>query len=260
MACSSSSSSALSDDELVDLSLLGSLRCGICLNVFWEPVFCAGTPCQHTFCKSCLSQALEKRKNCPMCNVKLDLALMKPNLLARNLLDDLRVRVRCRHHALGCAWEGLLHDRATHETSCLAVTKLRLSAEVDKLRGDVQYLHEENERCRNENVGLTLENIKTRGDIGTIMKELKQLKEQSMDILCAGSSEKTYSFGVTLDEKISDFNESMFKKFNIECEPSEQSFLHPLLGTVLTGVKTYNSTKGFGWIVWLWMWIIKDVF
>ncbi|XP_053354082.1 E3 ubiquitin-protein ligase TRIM39-like [Clarias gariepinus] len=45
------------------------LLCSICLDVFTDPVT---TPCGHNFCKSCLTQCLEKNRHsqCPLCNVK----------------------------------------------------------------------------------------------------------------------------------------------------------------------------------------------
>eukprot|EP00434_Breviolum_minutum_P031565 symbB.v1.2.027910.t1/scaffold2900.1/size67660/3 len=208
----------INDDELVDKAS-AALRCSICLSIFTEPVFCAGTPCQHVFCKSCLTRALEKRKNCPMCKAELDPAEMRPNILARNLVDELRVR--CRHHALGCAWQGTVQERATHETSCLVVTNLRLTAEVDLLCQDVQSLHEENRKLREEN-------LQNRQDISMIMKELQLMKHQSLQsyelaiprkhvqILCKNFSGKTYSFRASLDEKVSDLKESISKKFDIE--------------------------------------------
>jgi hypothetical protein len=44
------------------------------------------------------------------------------NILARNLVDELQVR--CRHHALGCGWQGMLQDRGQHESSPWALTIL----------------------------------------------------------------------------------------------------------------------------------------
>ncbi|CAL1126019.1 unnamed protein product [Cladocopium goreaui] len=205
----------LNDDELVD-NVSGALRCSICLNVFTEPVFCAGTPCQHVFCKSCLTRALEKRPSCPMCKADLEPSQIRTNILARNLVDELQVR--CRHHALGCGWQGMLQDRGQHESSCLVVINLRLASEVDVLSQDVQSLHEANRKLREENQ-------QNRQDICKIMKELQLMKQHTYDavlprrhvqILCKNFSGKVYSFRASLDEKVSDLKESISKKFDIE--------------------------------------------
>ncbi|KIM29535.1 hypothetical protein M408DRAFT_67860 [Serendipita vermifera MAFF 305830] len=45
--------------DLVDL-----LKCEICLNLLAEPIT---TPCQHTFCLTCLQRSLDHTPNCPLC-------------------------------------------------------------------------------------------------------------------------------------------------------------------------------------------------
>lgn len=45
-------------------ALRGLLQCEICLNTLNEPVT---TPCQHTFCTSCLQRSLDHLATCPLC-------------------------------------------------------------------------------------------------------------------------------------------------------------------------------------------------
>eukprot|EP00927_Polykrikos_kofoidii_P068878 TRINITY_DN64232_c0_g1_i1.p1 TRINITY_DN64232_c0_g1~~TRINITY_DN64232_c0_g1_i1.p1 ORF type:complete len:357 (+),score=68.06 TRINITY_DN64232_c0_g1_i1:37-1107(+) len=48
------------DEDLADpASVSCTLRCGACRGVFDEPIFCAGRPCEHVFCRGCL--VVEKR-------------------------------------------------------------------------------------------------------------------------------------------------------------------------------------------------------
>lgn len=44
--------------------LLELVRCEICLNLLEEPTT---TPCQHTFCLTCLQRSLDHTPNCPLC-------------------------------------------------------------------------------------------------------------------------------------------------------------------------------------------------
>ena len=55
------------------------LTCALCLDVYFEPV---GTSCGHTFCRSCLGEALKRTANsCPVCRhpCLLDVAKVSPN-------------------------------------------------------------------------------------------------------------------------------------------------------------------------------------
>jgi hypothetical protein len=45
------------------------LRCSICLETLTDPV--TTMDCMHTFCKHCLSAALSRRKECPLCKHQL---------------------------------------------------------------------------------------------------------------------------------------------------------------------------------------------
>merc|ERR1712146_257474 len=44
-----------------------TLKCPVCTEVFDDPVFCGGRPCQHVFCHECIVQALERSEQCPVC-------------------------------------------------------------------------------------------------------------------------------------------------------------------------------------------------
>ncbi|KAH9936943.1 PUA-like domain-containing protein [Amylocystis lapponica] len=44
------------------------LTCEICFGLLWQPVT---TPCQHTFCSSCLHRALDHSPSCPLCRQTL---------------------------------------------------------------------------------------------------------------------------------------------------------------------------------------------
>ena len=52
----------------VDDELREQLECNVCTDVFLDPVT---TPCGHTFCKECLSRAVDVRNTCPVCRTVL---------------------------------------------------------------------------------------------------------------------------------------------------------------------------------------------
>jgi hypothetical protein len=59
--------------------------CTLCLKLLFEPVT---TPCGHSFCRPCLSQALDHRNRCPLCRTVLCLspAALQPSVTLAQLL------------------------------------------------------------------------------------------------------------------------------------------------------------------------------
>jgi hypothetical protein len=58
-------------------------ECAICLQLMHQPVQLA--PCGHTFCGGCMSEFLEKKKECPMCQSKI--TSIAQNLNAKNTIQ-----------------------------------------------------------------------------------------------------------------------------------------------------------------------------
>lgn len=91
------------------------LICSICMTLPFDPVI---TPCNHVFCKPCISQALHQSNLCP-----IDRRPCTSGQLER--LDGLSLRiwsgiqVKCGNHESGCAWKGCIADYAAHaENNC----------------------------------------------------------------------------------------------------------------------------------------------
>lgn len=104
----------LGDEQLVNpRSVSESLRCAICTDVYEDPVFCGGTPCQHIFCRPCLEPALRQKKRCPLCKAAMQAKHIKNHLLVRSLLDELLVRCPS-----GCDWVGRYDARKGHIEVC----------------------------------------------------------------------------------------------------------------------------------------------
>lgn len=51
------------DAETVDC------ECALCYAVYLQPV---RTPCEHTYCRTCISDSMKYKKSCPMCRASLD--------------------------------------------------------------------------------------------------------------------------------------------------------------------------------------------
>mmetsp|Transcript_43881 Transcript_43881/g.80181 ORF Transcript_43881/g.80181 Transcript_43881/m.80181 type:complete len:383 (+) Transcript_43881:86-1234(+) len=124
----------LSDDILVaPESISQTLRCPICLDVFVEPVFCGGRPCQHVFCKSCILDALSSTPQCPACREPASAGQFQAHQAIGSLLDE--IMVYCRHKSRGCSWTGRLDAQSGHSSTC-AVGRL------DELeRKNAEYRH-----------------------------------------------------------------------------------------------------------------------
>mmetsp|Transcript_48081 Transcript_48081/g.112393 ORF Transcript_48081/g.112393 Transcript_48081/m.112393 type:complete len:442 (-) Transcript_48081:15-1340(-) len=125
----------LSDDALVAPDTISqTLRCPICLDVFVDPVFCGGWPCQHVFCKTCILGALSASRQCPACREPASVAQFQPHQAINSLLDE--IIVYCPHRSGGCSWTGRLDAQGGHSSTC-AVGRLeeaeRRSEEAQQL-------------------------------------------------------------------------------------------------------------------------------
>ncbi|CAE6415166.1 hypothetical protein ACGC1H_007118 [Rhizoctonia solani] len=76
-----------------------NLICCICRQPFADPT--TATPCGHTFCRACITQALDVSPQCPIDRGALALSdLLAAPQLVRNMVDELLVH--CPNAPLGC--------------------------------------------------------------------------------------------------------------------------------------------------------------
>jgi hypothetical protein len=62
-----------------------NFECLICVNIMKDPVQC---PTQaHTFCRHCISKALERTETCPVCREPLQKDKLTPNRLICSLIE-----------------------------------------------------------------------------------------------------------------------------------------------------------------------------
>jgi len=76
-------------DEEGDLAIpRGEFDCALCFRMLYDPIT---TPnCGHTFCRECMSRALQQKSNCPVCRaeVSMDVVSYPVNALLQHVLSS----------------------------------------------------------------------------------------------------------------------------------------------------------------------------
>ncbi|GAM26669.1 hypothetical protein SAMD00019534_098440 [Acytostelium subglobosum LB1] len=103
------------EDLFID-NVIQHLVCPIGKGIIEDPVI---TPCGHTFCRSCLLNLLNTRRQCPTCKIPVTHKQLIPNYLVLDILAD--QTVRCDHHNDGCQWTGKWSLLSDHLRQCQAV-------------------------------------------------------------------------------------------------------------------------------------------
>lgn len=114
-----------------------TLKCPVCMDIFEDPVFLAGQPCQHVFCRVCVEQALNESGHCPSCRAVMRREDLKPHQTIRSLLDEMIVR--CTRH---CGWTGRRDSLVAHESECPLARIVALEAELRahrELQADMEF-------------------------------------------------------------------------------------------------------------------------
>lgn len=122
-----------------------TLKCPVCMEVFDEPVFCGGRPCQHVFCTECIYQALERNEQCPVCREPMLAEDLYPHQVIRSLLDE--VTVICERN---CGWSGRRDAVGTHLAVCPIIqmekAQQELASQNQRFAGADRQLRESDER------------------------------------------------------------------------------------------------------------------
>jgi len=118
-------------------SLPDSMKCAICFDLFKDPVFACGRPCQHAFCRSCITRALEVSPKCPTCRSKMWPKSLYPHLFSKSMLDDLLVVCPAT-----CGWTGRQHARSLHVAECPIVVVVKEMEHAKKELQEIDKKHE----------------------------------------------------------------------------------------------------------------------
>ena len=95
--------------------ILETLTCPIFSGILHDPVT---DSTGHTFCRSCIKDWIasqlkkEAQPTCPICRIPISEQGLTQNLIAKKLLDNLRVQ--CPHSPRGCSWTGQLQSFERH--------------------------------------------------------------------------------------------------------------------------------------------------
>eukprot|EP01006_Ploeotia_vitrea_P047453 TRINITY_DN67129_c7_g3_i1.p1 TRINITY_DN67129_c7_g3~~TRINITY_DN67129_c7_g3_i1.p1 ORF type:complete len:286 (+),score=3.14 TRINITY_DN67129_c7_g3_i1:69-926(+) len=89
-------------------------QCGICFNAAKDAA--VTEECGHLFCKQCILQALERKKECPVCRTPLSYELVRKDVRTQRKI--LGLPVFCFNKKGGCAWKGCLSDLDKHCDKC----------------------------------------------------------------------------------------------------------------------------------------------
>ena len=74
--------------------------CVLCLNMCSEPAACRS--CKLPFCKTCLLDALQKKKECPKCRQAIDPSTLSIEYSAQGFIS--KFRATCPNRDKGCKW------------------------------------------------------------------------------------------------------------------------------------------------------------
>ena len=112
------------------------LICSICMTLPVQPVIVA--PCEHLFCRGCISQALERRCECPVDRQDVeDLEALKKGTLMYRVWSA--IPVKCGNHE-SCAWTGSVGDYSNHADICLEATARRGRHTTDSAEKEINSL------------------------------------------------------------------------------------------------------------------------
>ncbi|XP_031431564.1 E3 ubiquitin-protein ligase NRDP1 isoform X2 [Clupea harengus] len=90
------------------------LLCSVCRCVCEEAVM---SPCEHVFCRACISAWLSQHSTCPEDRTHLTHTQLRP--LYRYMRNDLmQLQIRCVFHVHGCDVISALESMHTHEAEC----------------------------------------------------------------------------------------------------------------------------------------------
>ena len=103
------------EDERFDKPVNEKFHCGICYNVYRDPVMCRHN--QHIFCRGCITRHLMNSQTCPLCKDRLNVeTLSEPPRILTECLSELRIH--CDFVERGCEQFVQLQDLERHVESC----------------------------------------------------------------------------------------------------------------------------------------------
>ena len=104
------------------------VSCAVCTEVCMDIV---ETVCGHLFCSECLTQAVQRKPNCPVCRAPIKDQRPRPAAFLRRAIKQQIIGCPNAHASSGCAWRGNKKDVADHTCLCSACTEPIWCAEME---------------------------------------------------------------------------------------------------------------------------------
>ncbi|XP_077355758.1 E3 ubiquitin-protein ligase TRIM39-like [Festucalex cinctus] len=125
------------------------LQCGICQDVFSEPV---SIPCGHSFCLSCITSRWDQSaaSSCPKCDT---LFATPPELCENSFAREMSERVRARRKQMDSEVQEMIQDRLQKVEEiqhCVELSKENAKLEMDRSAEIFSALFQTLERSRSE--------------------------------------------------------------------------------------------------------------
>lgn len=132
-------------DYLPPAELSDSLKCLVCFEILEDPVFFAGRPCQHVFCRSCVEPRLQQSESesglCPICGEEVCLENLIPHQALLGLVNEMVVRC-----GKSCGWTGRRDALASHAEVCPVGRLEAARAELERFSEAQRQLREADEQ------------------------------------------------------------------------------------------------------------------
>ena len=179
-------------DRVIEQDTVHShLKCSICLDVLENPL---QAPCQHTFCKQCISQWLNCGNNtCPEDRQRLSLSELKPPRIIQDLL--IKLTIRCKNHEAGCRLLAKYEDMKKlidHETNHCTVNNESCRKKIEDLKQINRHLKDEYQKM----------SLKLNGELESVMKNLLDVQKEIFDL--SGINDSNRNMIMSLKRQLSE--------------------------------------------------------
>ena len=191
------------NEDSIDIDL----KCCICLDVLFDP----GTlsPCNHSFCRTCIAEKVENSTICPKClktasnsnresGSDILLERLSELLVQCDYCNQMNIErgdfdvhvsdlcpkavVCCTASGHQCTWMGPRDERATHLTECTAALKDSLGRELLDVTNDIKQLQRDMRKLNSQEIDLRGENRQFKPHIERLDQHWKTLQNDNLQL------------------------------------------------------------------------------
>lgn len=140
-----------------------AFECPICFGIPLDPIL---TPkCEHIFCNTCITQALQHSEHCPTCRAPFSQGQIK-SLERGSMLYRMwsQIPVQCRNADRGCSWRGYVSEYQSHVQIC--------DCQVISMNGEGTHQEDSSHLLSPESMMVAALPSPTAAQVGTIPKNV----------------------------------------------------------------------------------------